>query len=56
VALPSLYFTQSTADLLPTSRPSLHALAQELRQRPALWLEIVGHTDTMGEAAQNLRL
>ena len=56
VALPSLYFTQSTADLLPTSRPTLNALAQELRERPALRLEIAGHTDNVGEADRNLRL
>ncbi|RZL13210.1 MAG: hypothetical protein EOO62_08815 [Hymenobacter sp.] len=56
VALPSLYFTQSTADLLPASRPTLNALAQELRQQPALRLEIAGHTDNVGEADRNLRL
>jgi peptidoglycan-binding protein ArfA len=56
VALPSLYFTQSTADLLPASRPTLNTLAQELRQRPALRLEIAGHTDNVGEADRNLRL
>jgi outer membrane protein OmpA-like peptidoglycan-associated protein len=56
VTLPSLYFTQSTADLLPDSRPTLNALARELRQRPALRLEIAGHTDNVGEAARNLRL
>jgi outer membrane protein OmpA-like peptidoglycan-associated protein len=56
VALPSLYFTQSTADLLPTSRPTLNALARELRQRPALRLEIAGHTDNVGQADRNLRL
>jgi len=56
VALPSLYFTQSTADLLPASRPTLNALAQELRQRPGLRLEIAGHTDNVGEASRNLRL
>lgn len=56
VALPSLYFTQSTADLLPASRPTLNALAQELRQRPVLRLEIAGHTDNIGEANRNLQL
>ena len=56
VALPSLYFTQSTADLRPTSRPTLNALAQELRQRPEMRLEIAGHTDNIGDAGLNLRL
>jgi len=48
--------TQNTPDVLPASRPILHALAQELRPRPALRLEIVSHTDNVGQAAQKLRL
>lgn len=56
VPLPNLYFTQSTADLLPTSRPILNLLTKELRQRPDLRLEIAGHTDNVGAAALNLRL
>lgn len=56
VPLPNLYFTQSTADLLPASRPTLNLLTQELRQRPELRLEIAGHTDNVGDAALNLRL
>ncbi|QDA60317.1 PA14 domain-containing protein [Hymenobacter jejuensis] len=56
VTLPNLYFTQSTATLLPTSRPVLNALARTLREQPALRMEIAGHTDNVGEAALNLRL
>lgn len=56
MALTSLYFTRSTADLLPASRPTLDALAQTLRRQPALRLEIAGHTDNVGEAGRNLRL
>ena len=56
VTLPNLYFTQSTASLLPTSRPTLNALARRLREQPALRLEIAGHTDNVGDAALNLRL
>lgn len=56
VTLPNLYFTQSTADLLPTSRPVLTALVRELRQHPAVRLELAGHTDNVGDAAQNLLL
>ncbi len=56
VTLPNLYFTQSTASLLPTSRPVLNSLAQTLRQQPTLRLEIAGHTDNIGDAALNLRL
>lgn len=56
VTLPNLYFTQSTASLLPTSRPVLNSLARTLRQQPALRLEIAGHTDNIGDASLNLRL
>ncbi|RSK46496.1 OmpA family protein [Hymenobacter perfusus] len=56
VTLPNLYFTQSTAALLPSSRPTLNELARRLREQPAMRLEIAGHTDNVGEAALNLRL
>ncbi|UOQ78913.1 PA14 domain-containing protein [Hymenobacter sp. 5516J-16] len=56
VTLPNLYFTQSTAALLPGSRPTLNALARTLRAQPTMQLEIAGHTDNVGEAALNLRL
>ncbi|SHI37746.1 Outer membrane protein OmpA [Hymenobacter daecheongensis DSM 21074] len=56
VTLSNLYFTQSTATLLPTSRPLLNQLARMLRAQPALRLEIAGHTDNVGEPALNLRL
>lgn len=56
VTLPNLYFTQSTATLLPSSRPTLNALARTLREQPTMQLEIAGHTDNVGEAALNLRL
>jgi outer membrane protein OmpA-like peptidoglycan-associated protein len=56
VTLPNLYFTQSTATLLPSSRPTLNALARTLREQPAMQLEIAGHTDNVGEAALNVRL
>ncbi|MBD2717099.1 OmpA family protein [Microvirga sp. STR05] len=56
VTLPNLYFTQSTAALLPSSRPVLNELARTLRAQPTLRLEIGGHTDNVGDAALNLRL
>lgn len=56
VTLPNLYFTQSTATLLPISRPTLNALARLLREQPAMQLEIAGHTDNVGDATLNLRL
>ena len=56
VELPNLYFTQSTADLLPASRPVLNELAQALHRYPGLRLEVAGHTDNVGEAHLNQRL
>ncbi|UYZ62450.1 PA14 domain-containing protein [Hymenobacter weizhouensis] len=56
VTLPNLYFTQSTASLLPASRPVLDALARTLTAQPQLRLEIAGHTDNVGEPRLNLRL
>ena len=56
VTLPNLYFTQSTATLLPASRPVLNALARTLAAQPQLRLEIAGHTDNVGEPRLNLRL
>ncbi|MBT9392040.1 OmpA family protein [Hymenobacter sp. NST-14] len=56
LTLPNLYFTQSTAELLPSSQPMLNELAQTLRRQPALRLEVAGHTDNVGEAHLNLRL
>jgi len=56
VTLPNLYFTQSTANLLTSSWPTLNALARRLREQPAMRLEIAGHTDNIGDASLNLRL
>ena len=56
LTLPNLYFTRSTAALLPTSYPTLNALAHTLHQQPTLHLEIAGHTDNIGNAALNQRL
>lgn len=56
VTLPHLYFTQSTATLLPASRPVLNSLARTLRTQPQLRLEIAGHTDNVGDAELNRRL
>ncbi|WP_185282121.1 PA14 domain-containing protein [Hymenobacter sp. NBH84] len=56
LTLPNLYFTRSTAALLPTSYPTLNALARTLEQQPALRLAIAGHTDNVGDAALNQHL
>ncbi|MBC6610400.1 OmpA family protein [Hymenobacter sp. BT507] len=56
LTLPNLYFTRSTAALLPTSYLTLNALARTLRQQLTLRLTIAGHTDNIGDAALNQRL
>ena len=56
LTLPNLYFTRATADLLPTSYPTLNALVRTLRQQPTMRLEIAGHTDNVGNPRLNVRL
>ncbi|MBO3271183.1 PA14 domain-containing protein [Hymenobacter defluvii] len=56
LTLPNLYFTRSTAALLPTSYPTLNALAHTLQQQPTLRLTIAGHTDNIGDATLNQKL
>ncbi len=56
VTLRALYFEQGHADLLPAVRASLDTLATALAQRPALRLEVQGHTDNQGDPAINQRL
>ncbi len=51
--LPTVLFRLSTAELLPDAWPALNELAARLRARPALHLQIGGHTDRIGDAAKN---
>jgi len=53
VTLRALYFEQGQAELLPPVRTSLDTLAQALAARPALRLEVQGHTDNQGDPAIN---
>ncbi|GAB3825717.1 OmpA family protein [Hymenobacter jeollabukensis] len=56
VALPTVLFKLGTAELLADGLPALNQLAAELHQRPALRLQIAGHTDRVGEPQKNLVL
>lgn len=56
VTLRALYFEQGQAVLLPAVQASLDTLAQALVSRPALRLEVQGHTDNQGDPAINQRL
>ena len=53
VVLPTVLFSQGTADLLPESAPALDKLAADLRANPALRLRVAGHTDRLGEPQKN---
>ncbi len=49
-------FEQSSYNLLPSSYPELDKLADYLRKNPSLTVEIVGHTDNVGDPRLNLAL
>jgi len=52
-SLYSLYFTADTGDLDLASLAVLPALFAEIARRPGADVEIVGHTDTVGDDAYN---
>ncbi|RTQ45992.1 OmpA family protein [Hymenobacter gummosus] len=56
VVLPTVLFKLGTAELLADGLPALNQLAAQLRERPALKLQIAGHTDRVGEPDKNQAL
>jgi OmpA-OmpF porin, OOP family len=56
VRLKDIYFETSKADLLPRSFVELDKLAILLRANPSLEIEIIGHTDNVGDVNTNLAL
>lgn len=54
--LDNLYFASGQSEILPGSFPSLKQLADWLLLNPGIIIEIQGHTDDVGEAADNLAL
>ncbi|WP_051054114.1 OmpA family protein [Fibrella aestuarina] len=52
----SIFFTQSTAEVLPESRGAMDKLVQFLNQNPTLTVELAGHTDNQGDFDQNVLL
>jgi len=56
VRLDGIYFDTGLATLRPESRDALAQVAELMRRDPSLRLEIVGHTDSVGNATANLRL
>ena len=56
VVLKNIYFDSDKADLLPRSNVELNKLFQILTDNPTLEIEIIGHTDNIGDADYNLNL
>jgi outer membrane protein OmpA-like peptidoglycan-associated protein len=51
-----LYFKEGTADLVDESSALLPDLFAEVKTRPGVDIQIVGHTDTLGQEADNDQL
>ena len=49
----TLYFREGTTDLLPESVPMLDQVRAEVARRPGAEVQVTGHTDTVGSAADN---
>ncbi|MDP3273582.1 MAG: OmpA family protein [Deltaproteobacteria bacterium] len=56
LVLDGINFATGQADILPDSETTLQRAAQILRDNPTVRVEISGHTDNVGNAADNLRL
>ena len=56
IKLENVYFDFGKATLRPESFPSLNDLAELLKLKPAMVIEISGHTDDVGDDASNLTL
>jgi OmpA-OmpF porin, OOP family len=56
IPLKNIYFAFDKDELLPRSYVELHKLLSILRSNPTLQIEIVGHTDNLGDDAYNLDL
>ena len=52
----TLYFREGTTDLLPESVPMLEQVRVEVARRSGAEVQVTGHTDTVGSAADNDRL
>ena len=49
----TLYFLEGTTDMTPESAPVLDQLRAEIAKRPGAEVQVTGHTDTVGSAADN---
>ncbi len=56
ISLYGIYFDTDKSSLKPESKPTLDEIAALLKSQPELKLDVVGHTDNVGEADYNLGL
>lgn len=56
VAVAGIYFDTAKADLKPESDPAITEVVALLKADPALAVFVVGHTDSVGDLASNMRL
>lgn len=49
----TLYFLEGTTDMTPESAPVLEQIRAEIAKRPGAEVQVTGHTDTVGSAADN---
>jgi outer membrane protein OmpA-like peptidoglycan-associated protein len=56
ITLQNVFFVRSKAELLPDSYFELDRLVKVLSDNPQLKIEILGHTDNVGDPALNLKL
>jgi outer membrane protein OmpA-like peptidoglycan-associated protein len=56
ISLYAIYFDTGKSMLKPESEPALQQIAKLMASRPDLKLHVVGHTDTTGGLASNMKL
>jgi OmpA-OmpF porin, OOP family len=56
VAIYGINFDTAKADIKPESEPAIDEIAKLLTNNPTLKVNIVGHTDMVGDAASNVKL
>jgi len=56
ISLSNIQFESGSANLLPASKRELDEMARIMKKHPGWKLDILGHTDNVGSANNNLRL
>lgn len=56
INLKNIQFERGTANLLPDAYSDLETLAEKMKDRPTMEVELRGHTDNVGKQSINLRL